>query len=544
MKEQKLYIEVGRSGLKKIIEAVQSDSGRELRCTVTDLIIPTSATARISAIKPSGATVYNICTISGNEIVVPLTNQLLAEAGNTHCQIEVTENKKTVTSFEFILKIQEKILGTIESTNEFTALETALDEAEKAVAIAQNAANEAEVATNAAQKTTETIQKKLEAGEFKGEKGDPGATGPSGAKGDAGPQGPKGDTGPQGPKGDTGPQGPRGDTGPQGPVGDMDFSSVPAGAVLSRSTNSEELSYYTLQALLKALYPKQNASPGYVCVFDSSWANGSYVSINGVPNALQVEGLSSGGTAIPADADLNTYKTPGNYYHSSGVTDSMKNVPSGLTGYAFYLKVRKQYSASSNAIQQDIIIGATFMHFTRRSTDGGTVWSTWVTVYNRAATVSGDRNFTGSVKFNGKTLLDSLHPVGSVYVSSKATSPASLFGGTWTQIKDRFLLAAGDTYAGGGTGGEATHKLTAAEMPAHTHTIESAGAHTHTVVGGTANTSATGIICETWSGKKADRNGSTGSAGAHAHTATNTGSGTAHNNMPPYKVFYMWERTA
>lgn len=43
------------------------------------------------------------------------------------------------------------------------------------------------------------------------------------------------------------------------------------------------------------------------------------------------------------------------------------------------------------------------------------------------------------------------------WVSPDPTSPASLFGGTWERIKDRFILAAGDTYAAGSTGGEATH---------------------------------------------------------------------------------------
>lgn len=51
------------------------------------------------------------------------------------------------------------------------------------------------------------------------------------------------------------------------------------------------------------------------------------------------------------------------------------------------------------------------------------------------------------------------HPVGSYYWSSESTDPSTLFGGTWEQVKDRFVLAAGDSYAVGATGGEATHTL-------------------------------------------------------------------------------------
>lgn len=61
------------------------------------------------------------------------------------------------------------------------------------------------------------------------------------------------------------------------------------------------------------------------------------------------------------------------------------------------------------------------------------------------------------------------HPVGSLYWSAEPDDPAGLFGGVWERVKDRFILAAGDDYAAGSEGGEATHTLTLAESPAHTH---------------------------------------------------------------------------
>lgn len=63
------------------------------------------------------------------------------------------------------------------------------------------------------------------------------------------------------------------------------------------------------------------------------------------------------------------------------------------------------------------------------------------------------------------------HPVGSLYWSSQSTDPGTLFGGTWTRIKDKFILAAGDTYTNGATGGAATVTLTVNNMPSHSHTI-------------------------------------------------------------------------
>lgn len=66
---------------------------------------------------------------------------------------------------------------------------------------------------------------------------------------------------------------------------------------------------------------------------------------------------------------------------------------------------------------------------------------------------------------NFVNLLDIIYPVGSIYQSMSATSPASTIGGTWTQLKT-FLY--GSTTAKQ-TGGEATHTLTVNEMPNHTH---------------------------------------------------------------------------
>ena len=67
--------------------------------------------------------------------------------------------------------------------------------------------------------------------------------------------------------------------------------------------------------------------------------------------------------------------------------------------------------------------------------------------------------------------LDKVYPVGSIYMSVNSTDPGTLFGGTWAKIEGQFLLGSSTTYPLGSTGGEATHTLTTAEMPSHSHVV-------------------------------------------------------------------------
>ena len=122
------------------------------------------------------------------------------------------------------------------------------------------------------------------------------------------------------------------------------------------------------------------------------------------------------------------------------------------------------------------------------------------------------------------------YPVGSVYMSASATSPASLFGGTWTQIQNRFLVGAGSSYTVGATGGSATVALSVNQMPAHTHIITMAR------LNGTPASWSTASPYGRYSGDE---------GGASFTMATGEkGSGAAHENRPPYYAVYMWRRTA
>ena len=135
-------------------------------------------------------------------------------------------------------------------------------------------------------------------------------------------------------------------------------------------------------------------------------------------------------------------------------------------------------------------------------------------------------------------ILDLVYPIGSIYISEKNTSPETLFGGTWVQIEDTFLLSAGDTYSAGSSGGEASHTLTIAEMPAHTHNFAQGGSAF--VIGSNTNhdhlTLNSGFYSMENGGWFYDHR-------KNLSSIASTGNSQAHNNMPPYYTVYMWKRT-
>ena len=130
-----------------------------------------------------------------------------------------------------------------------------------------------------------------------------------------------------------------------------------------------------------------------------------------------------------------------------------------------------------------------------------------------------------------QAFLDMIYPVGSIYMSTQSTSPATFLGGTWTQIKDTFLLAAGDTYAAGATGGSAT-----AALPQHKHKYDNIYIEPATVQ---KNQSGEWVLVY-------DTGAAGGELSAKQNGSTrNEGSGSDPiSTMPPYKVVYAWERTA
>lgn len=111
----------------------------------------------------------------------------------------------------------------------------------------------------------------------------------------------------------------------------------------------------------------------------------------------------------------------------------------------------------------------------------------------------------GSLRRSVLTTED-VYPVGSIYIAVTAVNPATLFGGKWERLKDRFLLAAGDDHSIGETGGSEEMNLRLS-------------------TGGANSGSTTPVL--------------------HWSTGVNytaTGGGDAYSNMPPYLCVYVWKR--
>lgn len=119
-----------------VVPVVQEDSGRILSCIVADMELKDTYSARIYAVKPDKKEVYNDCVINGNTVETELTSQLLAEIGGVGCQIRITnEEAKAVSSFPFTLDVKKSLMSSsaIESSNEFSALDQALNNTKESV---------------------------------------------------------------------------------------------------------------------------------------------------------------------------------------------------------------------------------------------------------------------------------------------------------------------------------------------------------------------------------------------------------------------------
>lgn len=193
-------------------------------------------------------------------------------------------------------------------------------------------------------------------------------------------------------------------------------------------------------------------------------------------------------------------------------------------GYDVQLVATDSFGSTIRAAAAQVSSGKMLMHFLSDKS-GGAIGKqaekpnvldvAWNLLVRGSLTVDGEFSLTDTL---AKQIALAAHPVGSLYWSKDPTSPAELFGGKWKQIKDTFILAAGDTYAAGNVGGSAD-----AVVVAHTHT-------------------ASGIVNINTGTSSGVPNGAYYSFKYGEITTDETGESGVGKNMPPYVAYYCWER--
>ncbi|KAK8835310.1 hypothetical protein M9Y10_013515 [Tritrichomonas musculus] len=138
---------------------------------------------------------------------------------------------------------------------------------------------------------------------------------------------------------------------------------------------------------------------------------------------------------------------------------------------------------------------------------------------------------------NMNKIVDLIYPIGAIYMSVNSISPQTLFGGSWEQIQDKFLLASGSTYSAGSTGGASSHTHTTQN---HTLTIEEIPSHSHNF-NSAADESSTSLWSYTATYRTASKGQTDTTGGGQPHNHGDTGQA---SNLPPYLSVYVWKRTS
>ena len=147
--------------------------------------------------------------------------------------------------------------------------------------------------------------------------------------------------------------------------------------------------------------------------------------------------------------------------------------------------------------------------------------------------------------------ISAAYPVGSIYISTIATNPATTFGfGTWVEFGAGKVLVGQDTGETAFDTLEETGGSKDAIVVEHTHTgsTNTAGSHVHAarvITNGQVFTGG-GEGQFRSSNPYSTSSGYFEAAGDHNHTVTvdSTGSSGTNANLQPYVVVKMWKRTA
>lgn len=343
--------------------------------------------------------------------------------------------------------------------------------------------------------------------EFGIPKGDKGDKGDTGATGDTGPQGPQGLTGPRGETGKQGPKGDKGDTGATGPapIITITVDTLPAGssATVTKTGSNENPTFeFGIPRGDKGIKGDRG--------------------IQGPQGEVGPQGpIGPQGEPGP-QGPQGPRGESGLIYQSTG-----QNTDGAMSQKATTDELAKKFNVTGG----DVTGQVNFMKGTSGSLGNATTTLQLKGGDDRPEYISMHEGVTGIFRMAFvDDFLKLVYPIGSIYMSTVNKSPESFLGGKWTPIKDRFLIGAGGTYNGGATGGEATHTLKEEEMPRHKHD---------------ENYGNRAWVDDNGSGPRVSGNVVTynSTLTKNKNETSLVGGGKPHNNMPPYKAVYMWERT-
>ena len=136
--EYKITLDCRRAESQVIITAKQGEaSGRKITFSLNEgrlpYKVPSGVTAVFRAKKPSGAVLYNTCTVTADgNVEYIITTQTVAEVGKLPCELQLSQDGKVIFSPNFTLLVYKNLSvdSEVESSDEFTALQAAISRAE------------------------------------------------------------------------------------------------------------------------------------------------------------------------------------------------------------------------------------------------------------------------------------------------------------------------------------------------------------------------------------------------------------------------------
>lgn len=136
--EYRIDLDCRRAESQVIITAKQGEaSGRKITFSLKEgrlpYKVPSGVTAVLRAKKPSGAVLYNTCTVTPDgKVEYIITTQTVADVGTLPCELQLSQDGRVIFTPNFTLLVYRNLAidSEVESSDEYTALQAAIARAE------------------------------------------------------------------------------------------------------------------------------------------------------------------------------------------------------------------------------------------------------------------------------------------------------------------------------------------------------------------------------------------------------------------------------